>query len=225
MSHRPWTPDEDAAVRAQFPRMRTQDLANQINRTYSALCMRAQQLGVKKDPAWLAGPESGRMRPGQSMHEAGRFQKGMTPWNKGQHWHSGGRSVETQFKPGQKPQTWAPIGTVVPGPDGYLKRKVRDDAPPGMSRRNWIFVHRELWEQHHGPVPDGHAVAFVNGDRTDIRIENLQLVPRAALMRRNSVHNLPPELKQVVQLKGAVMRQVNKRRRSPNGERDDRNPA
>jgi hypothetical protein len=93
-----------------------------------------------------------------------------------------------------------------------------------MSRRNWIFVHRELWEQHHGPIPPHHAVVFINGDIRDIRIENLQLVPRASLMRRNSVHNLPPEIKQVLRLKGAVMRQVNKRSRR-HGERDNRNPA
>lgn len=30
-------------------------------------------------------------------------------------------------------------------------------------------------------------------------------------MRRNTVHNLPPELAKVVQLRGAINRQINKR--------------
>lgn len=225
MSRRFWSAKDDARFRDAFPHMRTEDLARELGRTAKALSARARDLGLKKDPAYLASPVACRLRADSTIGAPYRFKPGQVSWNKGTHFCAGGRSAETRFKPGARPQTWVPIGTVVTGPDGYLKRKVRDDAPPGMTRRNWVWLHRELWEQHHGPVPDGHAVAFVNGDRTDIRIENLQLVPRAALMRRNTVHNLPPELKQVVQLKGAVMRQVNKRRRARDGERDDRNTA
>jgi hypothetical protein len=50
---------------------------------------------------------------------------------------------------------------------------------------------------------------FINGNRDDLRIENLDCLPRRELMRRNSVHNLPKELVQVVRLKGALQRKIN----------------
>ena len=62
-------------------------------------------------------------------------------------------------------------------------------------------------------MPPKHAVRFKDGDRTNIAIENLELIHRGNLMRKNSVHNLPKELVRVVQLRGAVVRQINKRAR------------
>jgi len=73
---------------------------------------------------------------------------------------------------------------------------------------NWVFVHRELWERHHGPIPRGHAVTFRNGDKQDIRIENLELLTHRELMLRNTVHNLPEPLARTIQLKGAVNRKI-----------------
>ena len=34
--------------------------------------------------------------------------------------------------------------------------------------------YRLLWEQAHGPIPDGHVIHHINGDRSDNRIENLR---------------------------------------------------
>lgn len=39
---------------------------------------------------------------------------------------------------------------------------------------------RYLWRQHHGEIPEGMDVDHVNGDRTDDRIENFQLLPHSA---------------------------------------------
>lgn len=81
-----------------------------------------------------------------------------------------------------------------------------------MSRANWEFLHTALWRQHHGAIPRGHAVVFRNGDKTDIRIDNLELVTRTELMRRNSYHtNYPPEIRQCIQLRGALNRKINAR--------------
>lgn len=70
-----------------------------------------------------------------------------------------------------------------------------------------------LWEAAHGPVPAGHALAFVNGDKTDIRLDNLECISRRELMARNTVHNYPPELRQIIRLKGAITKRIATRSR------------
>lgn len=198
-------------MRERFPVMRTEDLARDLGRSYSSIAQRAMNLDLKKSPEWLLTVESGRLLKGDTRGGATRFKPGQASWNKGKEMPSRGRSIDTQFRPGMRPQTWVPIGTETLDKDGYLKRKVRDDAPPGMSRKNWVFVQRLVWEQHHGPIPPGHHVAFKNGDKTDIRIENLELLTQRAMMLRNTVQNLPKELATLVQLRGAVNRQINRR--------------
>ena len=119
---------------------------------------------------------------------------------------------ETQFKKGVRQgvavRLYKPIGTERISKDGYLERKVNDGLP---LQARWRAVHLVVWEALHGPVPAGHAVAFKNGDRTDIRPENLELIHRRALMARNTVHNLPKPLAQTVQLLGALRRQINRK--------------
>jgi hypothetical protein len=207
-----WTWPEDQALLKRYPHERTVDLARELRRSPSSVSARAGLFGLHKSDAYLASPAAVRLRRGDNVGAATRFRKGHIPANKGTRrpgW-AVGRMAETQFKKGQMPQTWVPIGTEVVDPDGYRKRKVTDDRTKA-SRFNWRFVHVLLWERTHGPVPPGHAVVFRNGDRRDIRPGNLELVSRRELMRRNSVHRLPKALAEVIQLRGAIVRQINRR--------------
>ena len=220
MNGRPWTDADRALLRARFPNEITRTIAADLGRSEQSVSAYAAYLGLKKSAEHLAA-HGGRLTGKDNRGGRTRFQPGHQTWNKGAHYAPGGRCGETQFKPGQRPHTWVPIGTEAINDDGYLKRKVRDDAPLGMTRRNWVFVHRELWEKHNGPIPRGHAVVFRNGDKADIRIENLELVTTRELMKRNSVHNLPAPLLEVVRLKGAVVRQVNRRRKASGQSKHD----
>lgn len=38
------------------------------------------------------------------------------------------------------------------------------------------LLHRWVWEEAHGPIPDGMQVDHINGDTYDNRLENLRLV-------------------------------------------------
>jgi len=216
MRGRAWTPEDDAVMRQLYPSTATAELARRLGRALIAVYHRAAKLGLAKSAAYRASPAACRLRRGGNVGKESRFQPGQVPWNKGTHYKAGGRSSETRFKPGIRPATWVPVGTVVTDPDGYHKRKVRDDAPPGMSRKNWVFVHREVWEQHHGPIPRGHSIVFINGDRADLRIENLECIPRTELMSRNTVHNLPRPIVEVIQLRGALKRKINREDRRDN---------
>ncbi len=42
----------------------------------------------------------------------------------------------------------------------------------------WLLKQRVIWEQTHGPIPEGYTICFLDGDRGNLSIDNLILVPR-----------------------------------------------
>lgn len=120
-------------------------------------------------------------------------------------------SRATRFQTGQVPHTWVPIGSETVDTYGYRKTKVRDGAQPAVY--NWEFNHVLLWERHNGPVPAGHKVVFRNGDKADIRIENLECITHAEMMRRNTRHRYPEEINRMIVAKAVLTRAINKRQR------------
>ncbi len=201
-------------MRELYPDVPAHQVAARLQRNVAQVHSKAKKLGLRKSEAFNASPASGRAAPGRTIANSlpHRFQPGLESWNKGTHYRAGGRSVEHQFKPGQLPHNTVPVGTEVVNDEGYLKRKVRDDAPKGRSYKNWRFVHILTWEQAHGPVPAGHRITFKDGDRTNVALDNLVCISHVEHMRRNSIHTvLPPELKQVVMLNGALKRKINRR--------------
>lgn len=147
-----------------------------------------------------------------------RFPKGNVPFNKGvKGWQAGGRAATTQFKKGVRQgvavKLYQPIGAERVSKDGYLERKVNDDLP---LQARWRGVHRIVWEAAHGPIPPGHAVAFLPGkhtaDAARITVDCLELVSRAELMRRNSyLTRYPKEVADLIRLRGALNRKINNR--------------
>jgi len=200
-------------VREFYPIMPTVALARVICRSPAATYARAAALKLAKTDEYLAGPWACRLRRGGKVGASYRFPRGQVPWNKGSHYTAGGRSAETRFKPGTRRRTWRPVGSYRINADGYLDRKVSDTSYPP---KDWVGVHRLVWIEAHGSIPSGHAVVFLPGRRTTdparITIDALELVTRAELMRRNSVHTrLPPDLVRLVQLRAALVRKINAR--------------
>jgi len=205
---RKWTKAEEQQLRTAYPNTPTSELAAMFGCDVNRVYYKAKEMGLKKSAEFLASPMSGRLsKENCSRGLSTRFAAGHASWNNGMTGLCiGGK--ETQFKRGNRPQTWVPIGTEVIGSDGYLKRKIRDDAAPGMSRKNWKFVHVILWEEHHGPIPAGHAVIFKDGNRENITIENLDLISRDDLMRRNTIHRYPYELRIAIRTVGRLRKTI-----------------
>lgn len=208
-----WTPPQIARLRQLYPSRPTKDVAKLVGHSVSSCFKMAKLHGLKKDPAYLGAT---LRRLGNKLKESGkasRFSKGHTPANKGLRrpgWHVG-RMRETQFKKGQKGHNWLPIGTEVFKTDGYLYRKMTDTGYPP---RDWKQVHRLLWEQHYGPIPPGYHVRFIDDDRRHVTISNLCLVSGADLATLNRMWNrYPRELCEVIQLRGALNRKINRRLR------------
>lgn len=209
-----WSDDELETLRINYAEWPTYLIAHVLRRPLSAVLAMAHKQGLKKSADYNKGPHAKVFQRG---HRTGtRFKKGHVPANKGIKHPPGwapGRTAETRFKKGGQPFQTHPVGTELVDGEGYLARKVRDDAPLGQARRNWERVHVRLWITHRGPIPPSHCVCFINSDKTDIRIENLELITRAERMRRNSYHTRYPELASVIQLRGVLTRLIN--RRSP----------
>lgn len=215
-----WTAAELDILRELYPDTPTAQLAERFGRSVGQVYQAAARYGLRKSDAYLASPAACRMRRGDQVGWAHRFAPGAEPWNKGLKGSTGHhpRSKATQFRPGtlngRAAQHVVPVGSYRVNDDGYLDRKVSDQ--PGPQTLRWRAVHRLVWEAAHGHVPAGHAVVFRPGRRTTdpdlITLDALELVTRAELMRRNSVHiRCPPELARVVQLRGALQRQINRR--------------
>ncbi len=164
---REWTEADDARLREMYPNTSNRKISETLGRTYSSIKNRSVVFGLKKAPDYLA-----ERRPGQ-------FVKGQDPWNKGASFNSGGRSLETRFKPGQIPPNALPVGSEMVDCYGYRKRKISNDAPAGRGYRNWKFVHVIIWEKHNGPLPKGHMVRFRDSDQANVDPGNLVAITRA----------------------------------------------
>ncbi|SFK75609.1 HNH endonuclease [Nitrosomonas aestuarii] len=158
---------------------------------------KAKKLGLRKSAEYMNK---------YGIAENGTRVAGSVSWNKGKKFNALGRSVETQFKKGTKPPNWRPVGSTRISKDGYIEIKIAE----GMHK--WRLLHRENWKKHHGQYPkSGQAIIFIDGNKHNCNISNLALITRQELMLKNSVHNLPAPLKQVIQLTGALRRRVNER--------------
>ncbi|WP_233445545.1 HNH endonuclease signature motif containing protein [Paraburkholderia caribensis] len=167
----------------------------------------------------MESDRSGRIQRGRSDPRmvATQFKPGQMPWSKGTKGVCGTHpnTKRTHFKKGEMngvaQRKYQPIGTYRLSKDGYLEQKVNDDMP---AQRRWVAVHRLVWEAANGPIPQSHVVCFLPGRRSSelekITLDALELVSRAELAQRNHPRSKDPELARLVQLKGAITRQVNR---------------
>lgn len=201
-----WTPAEDEQLRIRYADTKTDIIAADLGRSLSTTYQRARKLGLEKSEAYLESPSACRLRRGDNVGAACRFQKGHAPANKGLRrpgW-SPGRMKETQFKKGVRQgvatRLYKPIGSERLSKEGYLERKIHDGMP---LQSRWRAVHRIRWEEINGPQPKGMALKCLDGDRANTDPSNWVLVPRALLPRLNGVHgrgfdNAPAELKATI---------------------------
>lgn len=208
-----WTLELEQRLRALYPDTRTEEVAAQLGLRLDQVQRKAFALGLHKDRALLADMARERSCAPNHPSQAHRWKPGSEPWNKGVPGSTGHHpnTRATQFKPGKKPHTWVPVGSFRLK-DG-LEIKYSDN--PGSPRARWKFYGRHLWEQANGPVPDGHLVVFKPGrastDPNTITLDDVELITRRQIMQRNTLHRIPKQLAELVQLRGVLTRQINQR--------------
>ncbi|TYC93016.1 HNH endonuclease [Novosphingobium sp. BW1] len=169
-----------------------------------------------------------RKRKGWRTGRSGFFVKGQEPVNKGKKCAPGKgglhpNSRRTQFKKGQMSGTaqhnYKPIGYERITEDGYVERKISDT---GAARQRWRAVHLLNWEATHGPLPEGHALKCLDGNKQNTEPGNWELVHRGVLARLNGgrfrktlpYDQAPAELKPTVMAVAKLKHAVSERRRA-----------
>jgi hypothetical protein len=204
-----WTAAQIGLLAVLYPDKKTATIAALIGKSVPQIYAKAKRLGIKKSAAYLASPAAGRITGQQGIGT--RFTKGHTTWNKGIHYIPGGISVETRFKPGQKPKNHHPIGHERITSDGNTQRKLTDTA---CTRKDYVNISHIVWIAANGAIPAGHIIRHKDGNNQNCELSNLQCISKADNMRLNSYHRYPAPIPQLIQLRSALNRQLNNRSKS-----------
>ena len=152
-----------------------------------------------------------------------RFQKGHTPFSKGKKWdeymspESQARSRMTTFKKGDTPHNTQPLGSISIMVGDWVMKV----SHTGNQHQKWKFLHRLLWEKEKGPIPKGMNVVFRNGDRNDIRMENLMLMDRKEMARYTPMDDSEPEMQRFSEIVARVAAKVAEKMKGEEDEKQD----
>lgn len=198
---RPYTLQEHEYIKANIATMSIKELAKELKRCSATLLKEAHKIGLT-DIIW-------------NKKKASQLQPGNVPINKGMKIHEYmnaeqiARFQANQYKKGSIPHNALPDGSEVQRVDksGKIYTLVK---VPGI--RKLVLKHRFVWEKFHGKkIPYRHKITFKDGDTFNFAIENLECISYEAQMIQNSIHQYPEEIKELLYIKGAITRQINKK--------------
>jgi hypothetical protein len=153
----------------------------------------------------------------EARKRASQIQPGSVPPNKGKKINEYMNAEQiaifksNQYKKGSIPHNALPDGSevqrVYKSGKTYTKVKV-----PG--ERKLVLKHRFIWETiHKKKVPHRHKITFKDGDTTNFAADNLDCISYEAQMIQNSIHQYPEEIKEILNLKGAITRKINQHKK------------
>lgn len=196
-----FTPQEDDYLRNNYLTMTTNQMAKVIDRSKFGIRNRLRLLGLKI-PYELAMERSvnSLFKPGHKAFNKGKKQTDyMSP-----------EAIEavkvTQFKKGNKPHNTLTDGVITRRTDkrGIVYQFIRVDGV-------FLPLHRHLWQEANNQIiKEGFNVIFIDGNPANCVIENLKLVSNAELQLMNSIHNLPEDLKEILNLTRSLNNKIKK---------------
>lgn len=209
-----WSDDDIAWLVTLWPDVKSALVAEALGRRLAPCYGMAIKLGLKKRRIPRPAPTPAELRRDGNPGIAYRFKPGIVPWNTGMKgWKAGERSAETRAG---KATAARALAVYQPRTRRRTLQQGRLPAAQGGRRLPAAAALGRRCDHCLGRTPrtraeEGHRVYFINGDKRDIRIENLALISDADNMRRNSLHNQPREIRQIIQLRGALNRKINAR--------------
>ncbi len=136
----------------------------------------------------------------------GCFEKGQKPWN------SGTKGVckpnSGSFQKGAVPGNIKLLGHErICSKDGYVLVKISERNPYTGAVTRYRGKHLAVWEAANGPVPEGHVLRFLDGDKLNCALSNLELISKVENLHLNQLgysdapKQLKPTIKALAQLR------------------------
>jgi hypothetical protein len=200
-------------LKRDYPATSSAGLAKRYGCTLSAIYRASWGLGLKKDREFMRREQKLNFT---EDHPARKFwiRKGTAPHNKGkkQTEYMSPEAIEkvkrTWFKKGYLPPNTLQDYAITERRDssGRIYKYIRT----GLAK--WVPYHRYLWEQKCGKIPKGYNIQFKDGNTQNCTVDNLYMISQPDQMRNENSYlvRYPDEIRQLVQLKGALTRQINK---------------
>ena len=180
-----WTPEQEQWLIDNYDICPVTQIHKQFNekfgtdRTYSSIRAKFTRLGLKSDLIWTEEEESWLI---DNFHKLGgvktpdefykRFNKRRGyPSIRAKALNLGLKADAETVKRNKNYVRRVPIGTIIDDGEGYLKIKT------GNGSSGWERLHRYIWENYNGPLPDGYKIFFLDGNKRNLRIDNLVAVP------------------------------------------------
>lgn len=175
-----FTIEQEKFIKANAEGLYNDELANLVNKEFNLNVSRKQIATWKKNHNVSSGLSA-------------RFTKGHKAWNKGMKGLNLG-GEKGWFKKGQEPQNYRPVGSErTCSKDGYIIMKVQDE---GSYQERWRHKHVVIWEKEHGKVPENHVIVFLDTNKENVKLDNLELLTRGelALMNKGNYFSANPEI-------------------------------
>lgn len=191
-----YDPEFDRYVADNYLQLPLKKIALQFGYSYSKVyaSLKRQGLSVPIEVAEAHRAES-QFKPGIISHNKGKKQtEFMSP-------EGIAKTLATRFKKNRPPHNHQPVGTESVDKQGYTKVKVAEKV--------WQFKHIVIWEAANEPVKKGEVIAFKDGNRANVVLENLEKISRKQLGIRN--HNIEKVAESSRQLSPAYVAGVLKR--------------
>lgn len=200
-----WTEQEIKFLTDNYPNMKTADIAAIMNRPIGGVNGKAYDLKLKKSFKHMKALLEIEAK---KLAEAGKqyqFKKGQVSHNKGQKMSKElyEKVKRTMFKPGNKPGNIKKVGAERIDHEGYTYVKLAD--------ADWVLKHRHVWEQVNGPVLANHVVIFKDNNMHNFDINNLQMISQKENMLRNTIHQYPQQIQELIKLKNKLKKKINEK--------------
>ncbi len=208
-----FTPEEDQYIRDNYLNMTGMELSANLNRYFSSIYGRMCRLGLTV-PEEIKNERFRKVY--RHLEESGksyRFQKGLIPANKGKKMPPElyDKCKKTMFKPGNIPATCKHFGKP------YLHTRKRKS---GYIEKIWLIQEstnkRSAYLSYlcriNGIDLTG-KIPLLKPGFDHIRtptLDDIEIITYEENLKRNTFHRYPDELVRLIQVKGALQRQINK---------------
>jgi Mor family transcriptional regulator len=189
-----WTQKDIDTLTELYPNTSTKELCKLLDRKIYALYGQVFKMKLKKSPEYLK-KHVHTIKP-SVQHQ---FAKGHKVWNKGVKLGEDFGGKATQFSKGHKPHNWKPEGSIRTNVDGYKEIKVG---------KKYVLLHRHIYVNEIGEIQNDEVIRFKDGNKSNLDLNNLEKISREEHAIRNSVHNLPEDIKEVVKLKRTITKLI-----------------